>query len=71
MPGMGNMGCSGWLALIPETASLLDKQQSNSEVRAASSTLAIFVYGFLIVIGLVALINIVNTVNASISLPAS
>jgi putative ABC transport system permease protein len=46
---------------------LLDKQQSNREARAAYYTISVFIYGFLFVISLIALINIMNIVSASVS----
>ncbi|ADY55544.1 protein of unknown function DUF214 [Syntrophobotulus glycolicus DSM 8271] len=54
-------------SLITPEMQLLDKQQSNSEIRTSYYAMAVFVYGFLLVIALVALINILNTVNASVS----
>ncbi len=54
-------------SLITPELRLLDKLQGNSEVRTAYYAMAVFVYGFLMVIALVALINILNTVNASVS----
>lgn len=54
-------------SVIPPEIMLLDKHQRNSETRAAYYTMAVFVYGFVFVIALVAFINIVNTVNASVS----
>lgn len=54
-------------SLITPQMRLLDKQQANHETRAAYYTMAVFVYGFLLVIALVTLINILNTVNASVS----
>jgi len=54
-------------SMIPPEMRLLDKQQSNQETRTAYYTMAIFVYGFVFVIALVAIINILNTVNASVS----
>ncbi|MBF4694069.1 FtsX-like permease family protein [Fusibacter ferrireducens] len=53
--------------LLTSEMMLLDKQQRNNEVQLGYYTMAVFVYGFLIVIALVALINIINTVNASVS----
>ncbi len=53
--------------LITDDMKLLDKQQSNQEVRKSYFAMAVFVYGFLFVIAFVAFINIVNTVNTSIS----
>ena len=54
-------------SLITPEIRLLDKQQSNSEALTAYYAMAVFVYGFLLVIAIVALINILNTVNASVS----
>lgn len=54
-------------SLITPQLRLLDNQQGNRETRAAYYAMAVFVYGFLLVIALVALINILNTVNASVS----
>ncbi|KWX77290.1 ABC transporter permease [Paenibacillus jilunlii] len=54
-------------SLITPQMRLLDEQQGNRETRAAYYAMAVFVYGFLLVIALVALINILNTVNASVS----
>lgn len=54
-------------SLITPQMRLLDNQQGNRESRAAYYAMAVFVYGFLLVIALVALINILNTVNASVS----
>lgn len=53
--------------LITPEMRLLDMQQHNEEVRTGYLAMAVFVYGFLIVIAFVALINIINTVNASVS----
>ncbi len=53
--------------LITPDMKLLDMRQHNEEVRTGYFAMAVFVYGFLIVIALVALINIINTVNASVS----
>lgn len=54
-------------SLITSDMKLLDMQRHNEEVRTGYFAMAVFVYGFLIVIALVALINIINTVNASVS----
>lgn len=53
--------------LISDDMLMLDSQQSNKEVRASYYTMAVFIYGFLLVIALIALINIINTVNSSVS----
>lgn len=52
--------------LLTSEMQLLDKQQRNSEVQTGYYAMAVFIYGFLMVIALVALINIVNTINASV-----
>lgn len=52
---------------LPAQIKLLDLQQHNNEVRTGYFAMAVFVYGFLLVIAFVALINIINTVNASVS----
>jgi putative ABC transport system permease protein len=54
-------------SLITPEMKLLDLRQHNEEVRTGYLAMAVFVYGFLIVIAFVALINIINTVNASVS----
>lgn len=54
-------------SVISPEMRLLDNQQRNQESRTAYYTMAIFVYGFVFVIALVAFINILNTVNASVS----
>lgn len=54
-------------SIIPPEMRLLDKQQVNQETRTAYYTMAVFVYGFIFVIALVAFINILNTVNSSVS----
>lgn len=55
-------------SLLAPEMKLLDFQQQNNEVRTGYYAMAVFVYGFLIVIALVALINIINTVSASVSI---
>lgn len=52
---------------LPPDTRLLDFQQGNSETRTGYYAMAVFVYGFLLVIALVALINIVNTIHSSVS----
>lgn len=52
--------------ITPETK-LLDLQQRNHEVRTVFFAVSVFIYGFLMVIAFVALINIINTVNASVA----
>jgi putative ABC transport system permease protein len=52
--------------LLTPDMKLLDLQQRNNEVQTGYYAMAVFVFGFLIVIAFVALINIVNTVGASV-----
>ena len=54
-------------SLLTPELKLHNRLQSNNEIRATYNAMAVFVYGFLIVIALVALINILNTVNTSVS----
>jgi putative ABC transport system permease protein len=53
--------------LLTSEMKLLDLRQHNNEVRTGYYAMAVFVYGFLIIIAFVALINIINTVNASVT----
>lgn len=63
-----NQNVSGQVReLISPEMQLLDKQERNNEVQTGYYAMAVFVYGFLLVIALVAVINIINTVNASVS----
>lgn len=52
---------------FPGQISFYDKRLSNSEAQAAYYTGAIFVYGFLTVIALITVFNILNSMNASVS----
>lgn len=54
--------------LLTSEMKLLDLQQQNHEVRTGYYAMAVFVYGFLVIIAFVALINIINTVGASVSI---
>lgn len=53
--------------LLTSDMKLLDYQQHNNEVRTGYYAVAVFVYGFLMVIAFVALFNIINTINSSVS----
>lgn len=44
-----------------------DRRQSNEEVKAAFYSFAIFIYGFLIIIALITVFNIINSMNNSVS----
>lgn len=52
--------------LLPPEVKLYDRQQGNRDARSIAFTASVFVYGFLLVIGLVALMNILNTVSTSV-----
>lgn len=54
-------------SLLTSDLHMRDKIQSNAEIKSTFDAMAVFVYGFLIVIALIALINILNTVSASVS----
>lgn len=47
---------------------LLHRQQQNNEVRTGYYAMAVFAYGFLVIIALVALSNIINTVGTSVTI---
>lgn len=55
-------------SLLTSEMKLLDLQQQNNEIRTGYYAMAVFAYGFLVIIALVALINIINTVGASVSI---
>lgn len=44
-----------------------DSRQKNAEVTQAFLTMAVFMYGFVIVIGVISILNIINTMQTSIS----
>jgi putative ABC transport system permease protein len=46
---------------------IYDKRQSNTEARAMFYSMGIFVYGFLMVIALITIINIINNMNSSVA----
>jgi putative ABC transport system permease protein len=48
-----------------------DQRQSNDETNQLFLTMALFVYGFVVVIALISLLNIMNTMNTSIASKAS
>jgi len=53
--------------LAGEECSFSDSRQSNSEAMGAYFSLSLFVYGFLVIIALITIFNIVNTVNMGVS----
>lgn len=48
-----------------------DRRQANSEMNQLFFTMALFVYGFVVVIALISLLNIMNTMNTSIASKSS
>lgn len=53
--------------LLSDDASVSDKRLSNSEAQSSYYTGAIFIYGFLMIIGLITVFNIFNSMNASVA----
>ena len=53
--------------MIGADVDFLDARQRNAEVSQAFLTMAIFLYGFVIIIALISLLNIVNTMQTSVS----
>ncbi|ASA22874.1 ABC transporter permease [Paenibacillus donghaensis] len=52
---------------IQPAVQVSDQRQSNSEVQAMFSSFAIFTYGFLVIIALITVFNIVNSMNTSVT----
>ncbi len=53
--------------MIDGTVTLHDKRQLNTEADNAFMTIAIFIYGFVDVIVLISVLNIINTMNTSVA----
>jgi len=53
--------------MIGEDVKFLDARQRNEETTQAFLTAALFVYGFVIVIALISILNIINTMQTSVS----
>jgi putative ABC transport system permease protein len=53
--------------MINKSITLQDKRQFNTESENAFMTMAVFIYGFLGVIVLISVLNIINTMNTSIA----
>lgn len=53
--------------MIDNSVSLSDQRQKNSEANQAFMTMAVFIYGFVIVIALISILNIINTMNTSVA----
>jgi len=54
-------------SLLTPQMQLSDRRQSNSEAKAAFYSFAIFVYGFLLIIGSITVFNIINTMNIGVA----
>lgn len=54
-------------ALAPQSATFSDQRQSNREVQGAYLAVAIFFYGFEVVITLIAVLNILNSIGMSVT----
>lgn len=53
--------------MINNSVSFSDQRQKNTEVNQAFMTMAVFIYGFVIVIALISILNIINTMNTSVA----
>jgi len=53
--------------LLPGSVSIRDARQKNAEADQAFFTMAVFIYGFVVVIGLISVLNIINTMNTSVA----
>ena len=54
-------------AMLGSNVSLHDLRQRNSEVDQAFFSMAVFVYGFVIVIALISVLNVLNTIQTSVA----
>lgn len=53
--------------MIGNNITYLDLRQQNSEMNQTFFTMAVFVYGFVVVIALISILNIVSTMNTSVT----
>ena len=53
--------------MIGNNITYLDSRQQNSEINQTFFTMAVFVYGFVVVIALISILNIVSTMNTSVT----
>lgn len=53
--------------MLDRSISLYDARQKNAEVDQAFFTMAVFIYGFVVVIALISILNIINTMNTSVA----
>ncbi|NLD48965.1 MAG: FtsX-like permease family protein, partial [Clostridiaceae bacterium] len=54
-------------SIAGDSATFLDSRQKNDEMDKTFMTMAVFIYGFVIVIAFISLLNIVNTMNTSVA----
>jgi putative ABC transport system permease protein len=54
-------------ALADKSMRIGDFRQKNTEVNQTFMTMAVFVYGFIILIGLISVVNVINTMSTSIA----
>lgn len=54
-------------AMLGNSMSFQDQRQENSEINQLYLTMALFVYGFVVVIAFISILNIMNTMNTSIA----
>lgn len=53
--------------LVDKNITLLDARQKNDEIDQTFVTMAVFIYGFVVLIALISILNIINTMNTSVA----
>lgn len=54
-------------SMLDENVTISDKRISNQDAKGAYYSFALFLYGFLVIIGLISIFNIVNSIGMSVS----
>ncbi|MDP4108638.1 MAG: ABC transporter permease [Bacillota bacterium] len=54
-------------SLAVDNIKFLDSRQKNSEMNQTFLTMAVFIYGFVVVIALISILNIISTMNTSVT----
>lgn len=54
-------------SMVDENVTISDKRISNQDTKGAYYSFALFLYGFLVIIGLISIFNIVNSIGMSVS----
>ncbi|MGN7764642.1 ABC transporter permease [Paenibacillus sp. 22594] len=54
-------------SLVSSSITVYDARQQNAEVNQTFFTMAVFLYGFVLVIALISMLNIINTMNTSVA----